>query len=567
MRVPRSFRNPNRLRLMFWLISIAIALFQAWAYRFRLFSCDGTSYLDIADAYLHGNYHDALNSIWSPFYSWVLAVFIAVLKPDTYWEFGMMKLVNLLAFAFQLVGFELLLRETITLYKTQAATFQEKRIYQIPEWLWVYIGYIGFIYVTLTGISGVYVDCPDGMMHACVYFAFAYLLRTTRSNSIANYLKMGFALGIGFLSKAFLFGWSFIIFALALISGSNLRKSIKQTLCGFAVFVLVAAPFVCALSLKLHRFTYSDGGPFHMAFNVYRSADYKTLKPVHPYDVLLKDPVIWGFTGVYKDATFPPWYDRIYFSEGYKCIFNLQWQIVVWVINMDYYWRLFFGVLICAYFCLVLVVGKVCIYPSLALLRNNLLISVPPLAGLTMYAITTNLYINDSPRYFSSLFLLALIASFYLLAVPNTKRGRVGLAAMIIVLLGSFFQLSFIQLREDMRVAQHCEEDHLNWKISEELKHMGFKEGDQVIFLGCIITNWTRLARLKVVGYMPDIEQFWKAYPRRSQEIYDALRKYGAKALVVPAEYASMHDMKDERDFQRVKGSDCYVHFVSTDPH
>jgi RecB family exonuclease len=118
-----------------------------------------------------------------------------------------------------------------------------------------------------------------------------------------------------------------------------------------------------------------------------------------------------------------------------------------------------------------------------------------------------------------------------------------------------------------MRAAQHCEEDHLNWKISEELTHMGFKEGDKVIFLGCIITNWTRLARLKVVGYMPDIEQFWKAYPRRSQEIYDALRKYGAKALVVPAEYASMHDMKDERDFQRVKGSDCYVHFVSTDPH
>jgi 4-amino-4-deoxy-L-arabinose transferase-like glycosyltransferase len=488
---------------------------------------------------------------------------MVVLRPDTYWEFGVIKLVNLFAFALQLVGFEIMLREVVFLYKSQAAFFEEKHIYQIPEWLWVLVGYCGFIYVTLTGILGVYIDCPDGLMHGCAYFATAYLLRTTRDASLLNYLKMGCALGFGFLAKAFLFGWSFVIFALALISGTNRRKSFRHVLSGFAIFVLIIAPFVAGLSMKLHRFTYSDGASFHMAFNVYRSADYRTLKPVHPYDILMKEPLIWGFGGVYNDATFPPWYDRIYFSEGYKCIFDLEKQIVVWVINMDYYWRLFFGVLLSAYFCLVLVLGRVCLHPSLTLLRNHLLIAVPPAAGLTMYAITTNLYINDSPRYFSSLILMSLIAAFYLLAIPNTKRGRIGLGVMLIVLFAVFLQLSFVQLKEDIRVAQSTEGDHEFWKIAEGLKKLGFREGDKIACVGCANVIWTRLARLKEVSYAPNIEQFWKDYPLKWREIDAVFRKYGVKALLVPPESVTKHDMKLETAFQQVGGADCYVHLIS----
>ena len=68
-----------RLKAVFRLLAVTMAALQAW----RGFSVnpDGVSYLDIADAYLRGDWHAAVSTYWSPLYSWLLAAGLAVFRP------------------------------------------------------------------------------------------------------------------------------------------------------------------------------------------------------------------------------------------------------------------------------------------------------------------------------------------------------------------------------------------------------------------------------------------------------------------------------------------------------
>src|SRR6266436_6436899 len=88
---PRSLRL---LRAVFWAIAIVTGFLQTWMARFSVTS-DGICYLDIASAYLRGDWHNALNSYWSPFFSWLLALAMGIFHPAPYWESTLLHFVNL----------------------------------------------------------------------------------------------------------------------------------------------------------------------------------------------------------------------------------------------------------------------------------------------------------------------------------------------------------------------------------------------------------------------------------------------------------------------------------------
>ncbi len=93
------------LKAFFWTVAILLGVFQAWTNRYRLASDDAIAYLDIGDAYLRGEWKEAINGYWSPLYYWLLGLTISVLNPSPYWEFFVVKIVNFLIYLFALVRF------------------------------------------------------------------------------------------------------------------------------------------------------------------------------------------------------------------------------------------------------------------------------------------------------------------------------------------------------------------------------------------------------------------------------------------------------------------------------
>ena len=103
--VAASSRSIRRIRVGFWAAGIVLAILQSWERRYQLWD-DGVAYLDIADAYMRGDFRHALNAYWSPMYSWILGAALRVVHPPAYWETCLVHAVNVVIFLFSMAGFE-----------------------------------------------------------------------------------------------------------------------------------------------------------------------------------------------------------------------------------------------------------------------------------------------------------------------------------------------------------------------------------------------------------------------------------------------------------------------------
>jgi hypothetical protein len=91
---PANSRSNIRIvRASAWTIATVAGFLKAWAARFSL-SPDATNYLDLASAYLRHDWHNAINAYWSPLFSWLLALVLAVFRPSVYTESTALHLLN-----------------------------------------------------------------------------------------------------------------------------------------------------------------------------------------------------------------------------------------------------------------------------------------------------------------------------------------------------------------------------------------------------------------------------------------------------------------------------------------
>jgi len=88
------------------LLAITLGALHTWAAVVSYsMSEDGISYLDIGDAYLRGDWTTAVNSVWSPMYSWILGLIMRLARPSMRWEFPVVQLTNLAIYLVALICF------------------------------------------------------------------------------------------------------------------------------------------------------------------------------------------------------------------------------------------------------------------------------------------------------------------------------------------------------------------------------------------------------------------------------------------------------------------------------
>src|SRR5689334_8326140 len=139
-------RPANRtLRFACLVIAAITGALAAWCSRTTMYP-DGISYLDIGDAYWRHDWHNALNAYWSPLYSWILGLFISVIKPSPHWEYPLVHAVNFLIYAWTLVCFEYFLS---TLIRQLVAGVPIVDNGLLPDFFWRVLGYSSFAVTSL----------------------------------------------------------------------------------------------------------------------------------------------------------------------------------------------------------------------------------------------------------------------------------------------------------------------------------------------------------------------------------------------------------------------------------
>ncbi|MBE9125809.1 MULTISPECIES: hypothetical protein [unclassified Coleofasciculus] len=526
----RKYQKQHYLiKAVFWAIAVVFGSLQAWSNRYNLSSGDVISYLDIGDAYLRRDWDIAINEYFSPVYSWILSFFISILNPSSYWEFFAIKFANFVIYLVSLVCFDFFLSEFLLYYKEKVSKAPSDRNLIIPYWAWIASGYTLYLWSALQWI-GIGNDTPDMFVAALIYLAAAIVLRVhTRSDSWWNFIALGAVVGLGYLTKTFMFPMGFIFIGTCFFSVGNIRRAFPRVLVAVLVFALLSTPFIVAISTTKGYFTFGTTGKLNYAWKIggippiYWQGDPPDSGiPKHPVNQIFKNPDIYQFETPFEGVTLPIGYDPSYWYEGVKPKINLQKQVeIIWSHAIEYY-RIFLGFLIFGYLILVFVGGRLGL--AIKSLIENWRLLIPACAGLGSLML-----VHVRPRLIAGLVVLLFAGVFSSVRLPNSQESKrlvAGMTVGILFMLGGQFT----------DLWQHPGEP-IDWKIAQGLNQLGIHAGNKVAAIALRGENgtkdyWARLARVTIVAELPDAKSFWKTDTATRAEVYKVLERTGAKAII-----------------------------------
>ena len=559
----------NNIRIALWLVALLLGALQAWAGRFPIGE-DGVSYLDVADAYLRGDWRNAFNAYWSPLYSWALAPGLAITRSTPFLESTGVHLTNFLLYVAALASFEFLLRQLLTLHRRRAAAAAARGELRLSERTLILLAYGLFIWVSLEWIT-VSLETPDMCLTIFVYLATGLLLRLRlEPPSMRTYAALGVVLALASLTKSAMFPLSIVFLALAspLVPGRPVPW--RGVAVAALLFAVVAGPYVAVLSTLKGRITFGDTGKLAYVWFANGASDRELhwwrefpddQRPVHPTRKVLERPAIYEFGSDGIAGAYPVWYDPSYWHEGETPHFDLRGQLRVLKWSAEEWWRLFldegafvlFGALILA---AVAFSGWAALGRDLA---DHAELVVPAAAAAAMYSL-----VLLSPRYVAVFLLLAaigLFASFRLPRSPATSRLTRAVVIGIVVMIGLRLVPITAALVEEVRGHQNPGA-HRYWEVAQGLQMLGARPGDKVARIGYgPPAYWARLAQVRIIAEMfseepqfstvPGIDAALQPDGTFTPDVLSAFARTGAKFIVAwkpPDDIASRgwHELGDK---------------------
>jgi hypothetical protein len=543
-------RELNLLRFLFRAVAVSLGGLHAWvAATQQSMSEDGISYLDMGDAYLRGDWNMAVNTVWSPLYSWILGVGMKVIQPTIQWEIAVVHLINFSIYLFALMSFEFFWRQLRVNRSNGSLQIRDKEV-GFPEWAWISIGYGLFIWCSLSLIK-IWAVTPDMLMAGCIYLAAGLLYRiATRPRDWSTFLLFGFVLGLAYLAKSVMFPLAFVFLGVALLVAGEVRRSGPRILAALLVFLLLAAPFVALFSVAKGRLTFGDAGRLTY-LKLVNGIPYPHWRPGvisdvgtphHPARQIFENPAVFEFASP-VGGTYPLSYDPSYWYEGVVSPLDIKKQAAVLVRNVGFYFDLFIrqqgGISAIVLLLLLLGIKRRSLQSWLSGELGLVLIAI---AAFGLYALV---YLEG--RYIGAFLVLFWAGLFSCIRIPKSLLSQRLIAVAGAILLSCFLLNIFsfnleglkrIGLLETSSGKESLQDQSPSYKpvrLAEAVLEMGLKPGDEIAFIGYSFgAFFARLARLRVIAEIPDdqAESFWLADPDRRSAVVEALRKTGARAIV-----------------------------------
>jgi hypothetical protein len=545
-------------RIIGWTLALVVGALQAWAGRYPIGE-DGLSYIDIADAYLRGDWHNAVSAYWSPMYSLVMAGALGVTQPGAFFESTVVHITNFLLYVGALAAFEFLLRSLLIVHRQRSSEAALQGDQRCPQAALAAVGYGLFMWVSLEWIS-VPLETPDMCLSILVYLATGLLLRIRqRPAATVMFVALGGVLGLAYLTKSAMFPLSFAFLGLSRIVAGRTAGAWRRTAVAAAAFAIVALPFVAVLSTTKQRLTFGDTGKLAYVWFANGATDRELhwsyefpddRRPVHPTRKVFERPAIYEFGSDPVAGSYPVWYDPSYWHEGETPHFDLRGQLRVLRWSAGDIWHMLVDDTD-----FLIVAGVILLATALTswrILRREVVdhaeLLLPAIAAGAMYSA-----VLFSPRYvavFLLLFWLGVFASARLPGVPVARRFFWATAAGVLIMVALRLAPLTATMIEEIR-GQSNPGAHRFFEVAEGLKQLGAQPGDRVARIGYgPPAYWARLARVRIVAEMFSEEPDFPSVPDvdlafengiMKPEIVQAFASTGARFVIAwkpPADVA-----------------------------
>jgi len=400
---------------------------------------------------------------------------------------------------------------------------------------WWTLGY-GLFLSTAFFVQSATTTTPDVWASVFTLLAAGLILRIRAQGGEWRFFALlGFVLGCAYLTKAFYFPMSFVFLATAFLAAGNLRKSGRPAAVGLAMFLLVAGPWIAALSRAKHRITFGDVGRLAYVKIVDRlpnslawQGENGTGIPQHPVRQLFDQPRIYEFASPIG-GTYPPAFDWSYWMEGARPRFNLRGQLSALRQSAGTFFMILltqieYGVALLVLFFLAL--GKSNWTLSL---RMQWYLWIPPLIACLTYAL-----VLVEGRYVAPFVLFLWVAGFSCFFESTSELSR-RLALALVLSVVSLTGLRLAKFMETHLLAMSFKQRNIDWEVSQALRGVGIQSGDRVAALSAVNeVQWARLAGVKIVSEIPFAEDdaFWNADPETQRRVFQIFAGTGATIVV-----------------------------------
>ena len=509
------------------------ALIDCWINRFQM-NPDGISYLDMGDLYWKGNWHAAFNLLWSPLYSWLTGLMLLLAKPVLRWEYPLVHLLTFAILVATLFCFEFFWRELLA---------SQVNVVWVGPWrpyAWI-LGYLLFAYIHL-GVHRLLLVTPDLLVDALVYLTFGMMLRflAGRMGAPSAFL-LGVLLGVGYLAKAAMMPFA-VVFLLTMLAAACWQKRRKMlSAVALAGFLLASLPYVTALSLNAHRFTWGDAAKLNQGLCVNHvrppSHNWQGDQPghrdaQHPTRKIFSWPEAYEFSAPIA-GTYPVWYDPVYWSAGLDSKLHPEREMQVIVSN---------SLLIAEHVLLesgffIMVALMFALGGRIKDSWNHLLafwpIYIPAIAVFLMYAL-----VHWEARYTTGMMLVLWAVGIAAANVAGDKRmARVFWIASLLLSALTVGRFATV-LSEDHRNFRRSEQ---TLRVAEELQAAGIGSRTPIAVIGDgnTASYWARLGGWKIIAEVPQsmgtgdsASAFWESSPQTESAVLNALKNTGAKEAV-----------------------------------
>ena len=544
-----------------WTATIAAGLLQALAVRFSI-SGDGNSYLDVASAYLRGDFANAINAYWSPFYSWLIALVLWVFKPSGYWETTILHLLDFVGLLVALRAFEFFFSNFLTAKQDFARP--EGESLQLPVSAWWMLGYGLFLSATLEVLS-MYPTSPDAWVCVVTFLSVGLVLKISiKEGGIPYFAALGLVLGVGYLTKSFYFPLAFVFIGTAWLASHGLRNNLSGALIALVAFTLVAGPFVFGLSRAKHRFTYGDVGKIAYAEfmswipdPIFWEGEVGSGTPKHPARILLSSPRVYEFAEPVA-GSFPMWYDPSYWKEGIELHFHLVNELKILRQSAG---TIFSILLAQVEYVVALAALAFCNLRArewIAVIRRQWFLWFPAAAACLAF---TSVLVEG--RYVAPFLAILWVAAFASsLSSPSVATRRVAVAVVLAALLVTGMKTLKYAASDAFAIPKQVN-DH--WEAAQKLKEFGARPGDRVALIGVLAEqHFMRLAEVKGVAELRyrDEQEFWTGDAGLQDSVFTAFAATGSKIVV--ATHAPVTAVKE--GWIRLGNTDYYARSLFAKP-
>lgn len=525
---------------------------------------DGVSYIEIANNYAQGHWHDAINAYWSPLFSWITALILLVFRVPPYWQIATLHLVIFLGYLASLGAFELLLRELV---RSQAGK-AESEMLPTPA---IYV--IGYSIALFAGLSmvGMFFPSPDMISLALTLLLYALLLRVRRTGgSTGSFLTFGSLCAFLYFDRAAFGALVLLCVVVMLIALWEKQKPLlRPALLMTGTILVLTAPFITAISLKEGHFTLGNAAKLNYAWELdgahrwvhWQGEPGDIGRPIHPTHLALASPKTFTFDGPVH-ASYAPWYDPSYWYAGVEPKIRVLQQLGVIAVN----WSIAANLLIRSPILLpVLLLAAVSGFTGWWKRVLHLWpVLFPALAGLGLYSLV---YVER--RYVAANLLVMWMAVLIALRLRRPLLRQWApwlLAAASLMFIGLYVRSRVLWAVHDaISDLRHGHEKfwNTNYALASQLQRLGLCPGDKVAYIGPgINADWARLARVKIVAEVPlmyarsrafmnnlhiddpsEIEKFFTSGPEVQNSVLDIFRKTGAKVAVTDGYFS--HGISD----------------------